>query len=89
MQVMDQNNVLLEIKDGIAIIRMNRPEVFNVLNMEMAKELNGHLDTCASDNTVRAILITGEGNTFCKGTRYRRNSKRRYPSSSRFAWEAF
>lgn len=56
-----------EIKDSIAIIRFNRPEVFNSFNREMALGFQELLDHCAQDENVRAIYLTGNGKAFCAG----------------------
>ncbi len=46
---------------------MNRPEVFNSFNREMALSLQNELDKAEQDDTVRAIVITGNGKAFCAG----------------------
>lgn len=56
-----------EIKDGIAIIRFNRPDVFNSFNREMALGFQELLDQCGQDDEVRAIYLTGNGKAFCAG----------------------
>lgn len=56
-----------EIKDKVAILTLNRPEVFNSFNREMALKLQDELDACEKDVAVRAIVITGEGRAFCAG----------------------
>ncbi|MEX1002993.1 MAG: enoyl-CoA hydratase-related protein [Crocinitomicaceae bacterium] len=61
------SSILFEIKDQVAIIRLNRPNVFNSFNKEMAKALQSRLDECEDNNNVRAIYITGEGKAFCAG----------------------
>lgn len=61
------NHILLEKKEGVAKITLNRPQVFNSFNREMALELQAALDDCANDKTVRAIYLTGNGKAFCAG----------------------
>lgn len=61
------SSVLLKIENNIAFINLNRPEVFNSFNREMALSLQNTLDNCANDNKVRAIVITGNGKAFCAG----------------------
>lgn len=56
-----------EIKDGVGIIRLNRPEVFNSFNMPMAKEVQKTLDEYEVNEEVRAIYLTGNGKAFCAG----------------------
>jgi 2-(1,2-epoxy-1,2-dihydrophenyl)acetyl-CoA isomerase len=61
------NAVLFEIKDAVAVIRLNRPEKFNSFNREMALQLQKTLDDCAADKKVRAIYLTGNGKAFSAG----------------------
>lgn len=57
----------LKIENNVAWISLNRPEVFNSFNREMALLLQKTLDDCNSDATIRAIVITGNGKAFCAG----------------------
>lgn len=59
--------ITLEINNPLATITLNRPEVFNSFNREMALALQKALDDCASNDEVRAILLTGNGKAFCAG----------------------
>ncbi len=61
------NTIQIEIKNNVAYVRLNRPEVFNSFNREMALELQKVLDECAVNEEVRAILLTGNGKAFCAG----------------------
>lgn len=55
------------IKDGVAYLVLNRPEVFNSFNREMALALQEALDAGAKNGKVRAIVLTGNGKAFCAG----------------------
>jgi 2-(1,2-epoxy-1,2-dihydrophenyl)acetyl-CoA isomerase len=59
--------VLLEKQNGVAIIRLNRPEKYNAFNREMALLLQELLDDCRKDTTVRAVYLTGIGKAFSAG----------------------
>ena len=59
--------ILQHIENGVCTLKLNRPEVFNSFNREMAMALQQALDACSSDDAVRAIVITGEGKAFCAG----------------------
>ena len=61
------SSILFEINDNVAVLRLNRPEVFNSFNREMALLMQKILDECKEDPEVRAIYITGEGKAFCAG----------------------
>lgn len=64
---MSNKSIELKIENNVAWIYLNRPEVFNSFNREMALSLQINLDNCASDISVRAIVITGNGKAFCAG----------------------
>lgn len=61
------SNVLLEIKDQIAIVTLNRPEHYNALTVELAEQLKETLFSIQNNEEVRAVLITGAGKGFCSG----------------------
>ena len=61
------NSIELKIEKNVAWISLNRPEVFNSFNREMALLLQKTLDDCNIDTNVRAIVITGNGKAFCAG----------------------
>jgi enoyl-CoA hydratase len=63
-----KNNVVLYEKRGpIGLVTINRPEVRNALNMAVFKGLDGVLDQVAGDETVKALIVTGSGNSFVAG----------------------
>lgn len=62
-----QQSILYTIKNNVATITLNRPQVFNSFNKEMAFAMQDALDACAVNDEVRAILITGNGKAFCAG----------------------
>ncbi|MBX2829184.1 MAG: 2-(1,2-epoxy-1,2-dihydrophenyl)acetyl-CoA isomerase PaaG [Flavobacteriaceae bacterium] len=59
--------ILTNIENGVATLTLNRPEVFNSFNREMALAFQSALDHAAKDETIRAIVITGSGKAFCAG----------------------
>ena len=61
------SSILLKTENQIAFITLNRPEVFNSFNREMAFLMQDTLDICANDYNIRAIVITGNGKAFCAG----------------------
>lgn len=54
-------------KEGVKWIKFNRPEVYNSFNREMAFRFLEELESARDDETVRCIVITGEGKAFCAG----------------------
>ena len=61
------SSILSEIKDSVGIITLNRPEVYNSFNREMAVAFQDALDDFEENNAVRAIYVTGSGKAFCAG----------------------
>jgi enoyl-CoA hydratase/carnithine racemase len=53
--------------DGVAVVRLNRPDRLNAINAVMQRQLGQALDTLAGDRTVRVIVLTGAGRGFCSG----------------------
>lgn len=51
----------------VAVLRLNRPDVYNSVNRELALALQQCIDACAADASIRAVLITGTGKAFCAG----------------------
>ncbi|MCL4153367.1 UNVERIFIED_CONTAM: hypothetical protein GTU68_010887 [Idotea baltica] len=64
---MSNNSILFKIENNVAFITLNRPEVFNSFNREMALRLQAVFDDCETNNEVRAIVLTGSGKAFCAG----------------------
>lgn len=64
---MSENSIELKIENNTAWITLNRPEVFNSFNREMALRLQKQLDHCETDTAIRAVVITGSGRAFCAG----------------------
>lgn len=60
-------SIQTNIENGVATLTLNRPEVFNSFNREMAFLLQNELDACGSNESVRAIVLTGNGKAFCAG----------------------
>ncbi|HUU39921.1 MAG TPA: enoyl-CoA hydratase-related protein [Desulfatiglandales bacterium] len=64
---MDFETILVEKKDHIGIITLNRPQQLNTFNMTMARELDQALTDMDKDNEIRVIVIKGNGRAFCAG----------------------
>jgi 2-(1,2-epoxy-1,2-dihydrophenyl)acetyl-CoA isomerase len=59
--------ILFTIEAGVATITLNRPDKLNSFNRDMALLLQEKLDECASQHSIRCVLITGAGKGFCAG----------------------
>ena len=60
-------SILRNVENGVLILKLNRPSVFNSFNREMALDLQEELKSGARNEEVRVIVITGEGKAFCAG----------------------
>ncbi len=68
LALISEGPALLELHaDGVAHIRMNRPESANGLDLAMLQGLQQVVMAVHGDSRVRAVLITGEGKNFCAG----------------------
>jgi enoyl-CoA hydratase len=55
-------------RDGAVLrIRLEKPEKLNAVDTPMLDELHARLHDAATDDSVRAVLLTGAGRTFCSG----------------------
>jgi enoyl-CoA hydratase/carnithine racemase len=55
------------VNEGVATITLNRPDKLNALNGEMYTGILAALDQTDSDDSVRAVIVTGAGRAFCAG----------------------
>lgn len=56
------------VKEGsIAIVKLNRPKAYNAFNLEMITSLANEVNSIAVDESIRGMMITGEGKVFCAG----------------------
>jgi len=58
---MGYENLLYEVKDQIARITVNRPNVLNALNRKTVEELGASLDAARQDDSVRVVILSGAG----------------------------
>lgn len=56
-----------EVKDGTAIITINRPQVYNALNVQGKLDIISGIKEANKDATVRSIILSAEGKAFCSG----------------------
>ncbi len=61
------DSVLFSKEGAVALITLNRPQVYNSFNREMALQLQGHLDSCQNDPGIRAVYLSGAGKAFSAG----------------------
>ena len=54
-------------EEGVALLTLNRPRAYNALSRALLEALHAELDAIASDESVRVVVITGSGRSFCSG----------------------
>lgn len=59
--------LLVDDRDGVRTLTLNRPESFNSLTVELKERLLAALTESAADESVRAVVLTGAGKAFCSG----------------------
>ena len=64
---MEFKNLIVEKKDGIAILKFNRPKAMNALNSETLIELKAAGEALNADKTIKVVIVTGEGKAFVAG----------------------
>ena len=64
---MKYQTLLVDIKNRIGIVWMNRPKSHNALNETMISELIAVMQTLGDDPAIRAVVIAGTGESFCAG----------------------
>jgi 2-(1,2-epoxy-1,2-dihydrophenyl)acetyl-CoA isomerase len=60
-------SVRLEKDGSIAVLTLDRPERLNAMNDPMWEALFEHLGKIATDDEIRAVILTGAGRAFCSG----------------------
>jgi len=61
------DRVSIEVRDGIADVRLNRPDKMNALDAAMFRAIAEAGDQVAADPSVRVVVLSGEGRGFCAG----------------------
>jgi 2-(1,2-epoxy-1,2-dihydrophenyl)acetyl-CoA isomerase len=64
---MSASSVHVESRGAVALVTLNRADSGNSINLQMAMDLLAAAMTCARNNAVRAVVLTGAGRNFCFG----------------------
>lgn len=64
---MKEHHLLYEVDGNIATITLNRPEAKNAFSPEMIERWPEYLRAAREDDSVRVVVLTGKGDTFCSG----------------------
>jgi enoyl-CoA hydratase/carnithine racemase len=61
------SNVTCEVVDGIAHVRLDRPDKLNALTLDILEDLVATAHRLRKDKDLRAVIVSGEGDAFCAG----------------------
>ncbi|HET6963528.1 MAG TPA: enoyl-CoA hydratase-related protein [Acidimicrobiales bacterium] len=64
---MTYEQVLYEVRDGVAVVTLNRPDRLNAMTGQMGAELGDAMAEADADDDIRAVVVTGAGRAFCAG----------------------
>lgn len=79
------NTILVETRDAVTTITLNRPERLNAWTDEMSNELHDAISACNADSDIGAMVITGAGRGFCAGADIKDNFQSRLDGKKRTA----
>ena len=78
--------LLVELKDGIATLTLNRPERLNALGDTLRDDLHDAILKCGENAEVRVIVITGAGKGFCSGGDVKAMNENKERGAARPLW---
>jgi 2-(1,2-epoxy-1,2-dihydrophenyl)acetyl-CoA isomerase len=64
---MSEQPVLFSHTDGVATLRLNRPQTLNAMNDPLMSGITGAVQQVVDDESIRVLVVTGEGRGFCAG----------------------
>ncbi|MDQ8954198.1 2-(1,2-epoxy-1,2-dihydrophenyl)acetyl-CoA isomerase PaaG [Acinetobacter rudis] len=64
---MDYQSILVDVKQAVGYLRLNRPKQLNSFNVQMHQEVAQVLKAWSKDPEIRCVVISGEGRGFCAG----------------------
>ena len=77
---MQWNSILLEQRNGVGLITLNRPKALNALNSELIREVNLALDQLEQDANIGCIVIAGSEKAFAAGADIKEMVDLRFPN---------
>jgi enoyl-CoA hydratase len=64
---MELECVIYDKQDGVAVIRLNRPQVLNAMNKRLWLDMQTALEDAQADEAIKVVVVTGEGRAFSTG----------------------
>lgn len=62
-----QSEIIVDVRDRVLVVTLNRPERLNAFTHTMAREIVGAIDRADADDAIRAVVFTGAGRGYCAG----------------------
>ncbi len=75
---MAYETLIVEVSEGVALIRLNRPQALNALNAQLLAELSAAMTAMDADPAVRAIVLTGSEKAFAAGADIREMAEKSF-----------
>jgi len=82
----DYETILIERRDRVALITLNRPKALNALNVQMARDLTAAAAELDADETIGCIVIAGSGKAFAAGADIKEMAELSYMDAHRLDW---
>jgi len=76
---MTYETILLETRDRVGLITLNRPQALNALNAQLVSEVNHALDALEADALIGCIVLTGSKKAFAAGADIKEMAELTYP----------
>lgn len=64
---MEWETVILDIRENVGVITLNRPQQYNALNFKLGEDLIAALEECRSISQIKSVILRGAGKAFCSG----------------------
>jgi enoyl-CoA hydratase/carnithine racemase len=75
---MAYTTIIVETRDHVGLIKLNRPDALNALNQEMLRELNDALAKFDADDKIRCMVLTGSEKAFAAGADIKEMSEKSF-----------
>ena len=82
---MSYTNILVEKKENIGIIKINRPNYLNALNKDTIIELSKAVEELEKDKNIKVAILTGEGKAFIAGADIKQMKEMSHSEAKKFA----
>jgi enoyl-CoA hydratase/carnithine racemase len=85
-----ENDLIFNVDDGVATLKMNRPKKLNAFTAESLQRLCDAIDECQNRKDILIVVLTGSGDAFCSGADMSligENADNRPHATKQFIWE--